>query len=293
VNPGEDTLREAIRQATAAAARYALAVPAEAGGRSDGRRSGPRSGRSQDFRDYRDYHPGDDLRWVDWAAYARSDRLSVRVFQEEICPHVDIVLDCSRSMALADSRKAEAAAGLTALLAVVAANAGLTVCVWTDGAGLLRLPGTPSRPETWPSPVFAGRTSLADQLRAQPPALRRRGLRFLVSDLLWPGRPADVLQHLGAGAAALHVMQVLAEADLCLPEHGFLRLADAETGEERDLFLDDAGRQHVAQALATHTAAWDDGCRRYRAALHRLVAEELVRDWTPSELLRQGLLEGA
>ena len=157
----------------------------------------------------------------------------------------------------------------------------------------MRLPGTAARPETWPSPAFTGRTNLAAQLRAQPPVLRRRGLRFLVSDLLWPGPPADVLQHLGAGAAALHIMQVLAETDLRPPDYGSLRVADAETGEELDLFLDEAGRQRYCQALATHTAAWDDGCRRYRATLHRLVAEELVRDWTPAELLRQGLLEGA
>jgi uncharacterized protein (DUF58 family) len=287
------TIQDAFRRGAAAGARYALAVPAEAGGRSDGRRTGPRSGRSQDFRDFRDYHPGDDLRWVDWAVYARSDRLSVRVFEEEVCPHADIVLDTSRSMALAETRKAEAAAGLAALLAVAAANAGFSACVWTDGAGLMRLPGTPTRPETWPSPSFDGRTSLVEQWRAQPPTLRRRGVRFLISDLLWPGEPAAVLQHLGNAAAAVHVVQVLAEADLRPADHGFLRVADSETGQELDLFLDASARQQYAAALAMHRAAWDEGCRRYRASLHGLVVEDLLLDGIPTDLLRGGVLEGA
>ena len=286
-------LRQAIRHGAAAGARYVLATPQEASGRNDGRRNGPRSGRSLDFRDYRDYHPGDDLRWVDWAAYARSDRLSVRVFQEEVCPHADIILDTSRSMALADTPKAAAAAGLAALLAVAAANAHFSAAVWTDRDGLQRLPGTAARPETWDCPRFDGRLTLGTQLRAHPAGLRRRGVRFLISDLLWPDDPTDVLQHLGEGAAALHVLQLLAQPDLCPAGHGFLRVADSETEQELDLFLDDAARQQYAAALARHTAVWADACRRRAASLHRLLAEELSEAWLLTDLLRAGILEGA
>ncbi|NLF19136.1 MAG: DUF58 domain-containing protein [Lentisphaerae bacterium] len=285
-------IQAALGAAALAAQRYAVAVPAEARGRGDGRWLGSRGGRSQDFRDFRDYHPGDDLRWVDWAAYARSDRLTVRVFQEEICPHVDIVLDTSRSMDLEGSPKAPAAAGLAAFLAVAAANAGLTVTVWSDRDGLQRHPGQAARPETWLTPAFTGCTGLDEALRLQAPTLRRQGLRFLVSDLLWPGPPEEVLQTLAAEAAALHVLQVLASADLAPDAEGFLQVVDAETGQALEIFLDDDARRQVAGTLDAHRAAWADACRRRQAHLHAISADDLVRDWRPVELLRRGVLEG-
>ena len=41
----------------------------------------PRRGTSLEFADYRRYSPGDDLRYLDWGIYARSDRLYVKVFR--------------------------------------------------------------------------------------------------------------------------------------------------------------------------------------------------------------------
>ena len=48
---------------------------------------------------------GDDLRRLDWAAYARSDKMIVKLYRQEVCPHLDIVLDGSCSMAVAGSEK--------------------------------------------------------------------------------------------------------------------------------------------------------------------------------------------
>ena len=42
-----------------------------------------RPGFSQEFAEYRDYVPGDDLRFVDWNAYARTDRLYLKRFEGE------------------------------------------------------------------------------------------------------------------------------------------------------------------------------------------------------------------
>jgi hypothetical protein len=50
------------------------------------------------------------------AIYARSDRLIVKLFREEVTPHLDLILDGSRSMNLADTAKAGAVARLAALL---------------------------------------------------------------------------------------------------------------------------------------------------------------------------------
>ena len=57
-----------------------------------------RPGFSQEFAEYRDYVPGDDLRFVDWNAYARTDRLYLKRFEGETNTRLLVVLDISASM---------------------------------------------------------------------------------------------------------------------------------------------------------------------------------------------------
>ena len=65
----------------------------------DGDQLGRGTGASLEFQDRRSYVAGDDLRHLDWRAYARTDQLMLRLYREEILPHVEIVVDASRSMA--------------------------------------------------------------------------------------------------------------------------------------------------------------------------------------------------
>lgn len=67
-------------------------------GRLKGERRSPKRGQSVEFADYRNYTPGDDLRRVDWNAYARMERLFIKLFQEEEDLTVHILLDASKSM---------------------------------------------------------------------------------------------------------------------------------------------------------------------------------------------------
>ncbi len=63
-----------------------------------GRRRSPLAGSSMEFADYRRYTPGDDFRRIDWRAYARLERLFLRVFEAEENLTVTILLDCSNSI---------------------------------------------------------------------------------------------------------------------------------------------------------------------------------------------------
>src|SRR2546421_11310620 len=63
-----------------------------------GRRRSPLAGSSMEFSDYRRYAPGDDFRRIDWRAYARLERLFLRVFEAEENITVTLLIDCSDSM---------------------------------------------------------------------------------------------------------------------------------------------------------------------------------------------------
>jgi uncharacterized protein (DUF58 family) len=106
----DPALRTALRDGEQLGVRYALQIPQVAAGGWTGSRSGRRAGSSIDFQDYREYQPGDDLRFIDWGIYSRSDRLVVKLFREEVTPHLDLILDGSASMNLAGTAKAGAVA---------------------------------------------------------------------------------------------------------------------------------------------------------------------------------------
>ena len=103
-----------------AASLYQLGLPRiPVSGRS-GELLGRGTGTSLEFQEYREYMPGDDIRHLDWAAYARSDHLMVRLFREEISPRMEIVLDVSRSMSTSPEKMllARQIAGLFAPLGI-------------------------------------------------------------------------------------------------------------------------------------------------------------------------------
>src|SRR6266516_95040 len=84
-----------------------------------GRRRSPLAGSSMEFADYRRYAPGDDFRRIDWRAYARLERLFLRVFEAEENITVTILVDFSASMYYVTPCKADLATALAAALAYI------------------------------------------------------------------------------------------------------------------------------------------------------------------------------
>ena len=71
-----------------------------------------RRGAGLEFADYRRYTPGDDLRYIDWNLYGRTDRLYIKQFQEEEDLYTSLFLDGSASMAHPAQDGKAAVAGL-------------------------------------------------------------------------------------------------------------------------------------------------------------------------------------
>jgi uncharacterized protein (DUF58 family) len=96
--------------------RLDLAYRRPVSGLYAGERRSPRAARSPEFADFRAYVAGDDFRQIDWRAFARLDRLMLRLYvaEEEAC--LNIVLDASGSMTLGSPPKWPAAVRLAAAL---------------------------------------------------------------------------------------------------------------------------------------------------------------------------------
>jgi uncharacterized protein (DUF58 family) len=273
-----------------AGSRYVLGTPRRILRGRAGVHLGARTGSSLEFEEHREYEPGDDLRHIDWNIYARTDQLSIKLFHEEVSPHLDLVVDGSRSMALAESAKSRAALGLAALFATAAANAGFSHRFWRAADGCTALPGGTGRPALWQECGFDHVGSLGDAFARRPPAWRPRSVRVVLSDLFWLGDPLTLLAPAADQATALVIVQLLARADANPETLGNLKLQDVETGQLREIFVDDATLRRYRDALDRHRELWHLACRQVGGFFTTLIAEDVVESWRLDALVAAEVL---
>lgn len=272
---------------------YRLVLPRDSMRGTTGGRLGMSAGSSLDFHDYREYHPGDDLRHLDWGVYARSDREVVKLYREEVEPKLDIVLDSSASMCLSGTRKGEAALMLAAVTATAALNANCIPALFLAGARTERVQGEQDNsPLGWRIAGFGESSSPYDGLTIAAPTFRRNGVRVFISDLLWPGEPARALARLAEGASALYIIQLLAEAEETPPERGRYRLDDVETGETLEVFVDSTAIEAYTATLAAHRERWSRACASSGATFITVRDTDISNASRLAALERAGLLCG-
>ncbi len=102
--------------------RLQMLVKNNVAGMFGGNRQSKSYGSSCEFADYRDYIAGDDVTKIDWNAFARFDKLYLKLYLDERQMHTRIYIDASRSMEYGDGKKALQA------IRVAAAIAYLSVC---------------------------------------------------------------------------------------------------------------------------------------------------------------------
>jgi len=78
--------------------RYSIATKSKIRGHHKGSSRSRRFGSSMDFSDFREYHPGDDVRHIDWNVYARTEKVYIKRFLDEQEMRIHIMIDGSKSM---------------------------------------------------------------------------------------------------------------------------------------------------------------------------------------------------
>ncbi len=153
----------------------------------------PLHGLSPEFADYREYAPGDDLKRLDWRAYARSNKFQIKRYEEESNLRATILLDASASMRYGRGpmNKWNYAATLAACIAAL--------CVKQRDAAGLALFDDDQRVTLRPAATQAQLAKIIDSLERTTPnrttelgtvmsriadQIRSRGLVIVISDLL-------------------------------------------------------------------------------------------------------------
>jgi uncharacterized protein (DUF58 family) len=284
---------EAFVRALAPLRIVARQVPAA--GRPAEHRSRDR-GAGLEFRDFRGYVPGDDLRRVDWNVYRRSGRLVMRLFEQPEDLAVHVLVDVSDSMFLEDPPRANAARQLAAAFAAVALNQLDRAGVYPFGADLgVPLPVTADKRALPRVLDFlerlgpAGPTDLARVLRRFGTLRARSGLAVVISDFFDPHGLDAVLPALAALRQRLVLVQVVRAADADPDVPGEFTLVDCETGGEVDVAATARVRARYQEAYARFQAALHEFAARRGAVLVRVDAEQPVLAQLGS-LFRNGTL---
>ncbi len=285
--------RSHLLEGEAAAAKFALAIPRSGPVNRTGSVMGSRAGSSLEFRDYRGYEPGDDLRHIDWNAYARTDQLNVKLFREEVSPHLDVLIDGSRSMSLAETAKARATLALAGFFTSAATNSGFSHAGWLLAGESVPLGDRQRRPAAWEGVGFDFSASPLPALAATAVRLRPRSVRVLLSDLLWDADSSRVVRQIVDRAASVVVVQVLAKVDASPPVNGYMRLLDCESNELREIRVDRAMLDRYQANLGKLQVHWHDCCRAAGAIFMTVVAEDLLQHWRLDPLVAAGVLQVA
>ncbi len=230
---------------------------------------GPKTGTSIDFAQYRFYSQGDDLRFLDWKLYGRTDRLYLKQYQEETNLRATLILDCSASMGYASGAvsKFQYARMLCACLALIMKRQGDAVGLLAYRRGpLLHLP--PGRTARHHPGLMAELARLeADEATDTPATLRYlgdvlppRGLVVLITDCLYPLE--EMVTHLRSLRARRHdvlLFQISDRAERDFPFDKAVTLLDAE--DDRECFVvPDAVRQAYLENRKTHFNALRKAC---------------------------------
>src|SRR5262245_8498858 len=239
----------------------------------------PFRGFSVEFVQHREYVPGDDIRHIDWKSFGRSERYTIKQYEQETNYIAHLLLDGSKSMQYGDgeTNKLEYAKLLTATLAYLIIrqrdSVGLGVF---DSEWRAQLPISSqlghintivhTLEETQP----AEKTSIGPLLQEIAERVRRRGLVFIISDVF---DEVDSflrgLQHLRFQGHEVTVFHVLHPDEVNFPFTGNVRFEGLEIPEELKT------RPHLIRpayikTVQAYLAELQKGCESYRCDYVRM-----------------------
>jgi len=233
----------------------------------------PHRGFSAEYAELRAYQPGDDLRYIDWRMYGRSDRYYVKQFEEETNLRAYLLLDVSESMGWSSNPGVQPdkmwyAQHLAASLALILLRQGDAVGMAAFHDRIIDRVQTRGGRRQWHEVArrlqaleAGGGTSAESALRELAIRLRRRGLVVLFSDLLVAREETltalKFLRHRGHEVLVFHLID---PGERELPPASEARFFDPETNDELLVSVADI-RSEYREAVREALAEWERDLR--------------------------------
>ncbi|MEE3371474.1 MAG: DUF58 domain-containing protein [Planctomycetota bacterium] len=203
----------------------------------------PYHGFSVEFSEYREYLPGDDLRFLDWRVFARTDRFYIKRFEDETNLRCELLVDTSRSMSFGSDTFSKLDYTRT-----LAATIAYFLSLQRDAVGLRAFderivetlparyrPGHLNRLLLALERTPAGEgTDLSAPLEEVAATVTKRGMIVLISDLLAPLDKLDKsLGYLRSRGHEVILLRVLDPAEIDFSFDTPTMFRDVESGQQR------------------------------------------------------------
>src|SRR5687767_3770858 len=237
----------------------------------------PFHGYSAEFSQYRHYRPGDDLKYVDWKAFARTDRVYTRQFRETTNLAALFVVDISKSMDFPTGNREPGNGSLSSkfvLARTVAAILGTLVLDQGDAAGVLAVGDqtqfVPPRSGHHHLRVLLaelsrlvpdGTTTIDQTLKQAATLMKRRGVVIVISDFYEDAAALPQLRRLRRMGHDVIAIHALSKEELSLDVGGAAEFVDLESGRKL-LVQPSAIRERYTRALAEWLAHLESQIRR-------------------------------
>ncbi len=220
----------------------------------------PFYGLSVEYSDHRPYIQGDEIKFIDWKAYARTDHLNIKRFRQETNVQCHLLIDTSESMGYGSGavRKIDYACYLAAALTYL-------MLLQNDGVGLVlfnerirvRIPAKSQGNQL--HPILLALSHITPELKTDIPSalhqvadsVTRRGIIILISDLI--NDPDEVirgLSHLRHMKHDVIVFQVLDDSELQLNFSDMTEFRDSESDARLRVFPESIRDEYQARVAA-------------------------------------------
>jgi uncharacterized protein (DUF58 family) len=239
----------------------------------------PHKGFSVEFKQHRQYVPGDEIRHIDWRVFGRSDRHYIREYEEETNLRATLLLDLSGSMNYGrgdgSPSKYEYATRLAACLAYLMLQQQDTVGLVSFDTAIRKY--IPPRSRVSHLRVLidelqrgkpGGETELGDVFHDLVPKLHRRGLLIVLSDCF--GDVPKLLKALAHFRHAHHeilIFQIWHPDELEFPFKGWTEFHCLERAGIKHLLDPALLRQAYLANLQRFRDELVHGCRRHKIDL--------------------------
>jgi uncharacterized protein (DUF58 family) len=261
-----------------------------------GEHKSPFRGFSVEFVQHREYVPGDDIRHIDWKSYGRSERYTIKQYEQETNFIGHILLDGSKSMQYGDgeTNKLEYAKLLAATLSylIIRQRDSVSLAVF-DSTWRAQLPVSSQTGHintilhTLEATEPAEKTSIGPLLQQVAERVRRRGLVFIISDVF---DEVDAflkgMQHLRFQGHEVTVFHILHPDEISFPFTGNVRFEGLEVPEELKT------RPHLIRptymrAVQDYFRELQKGCEMYRCDYVRMDTSHPLEVALPQYLVRR------
>ena len=237
----------------------------------NGLHKAPYLGVSIDFAEHRGYMPGDDIRFIDWRVFARTDRFYVKQFEADTNANFSVMFDISRSMNFGSKgiTKLDYGRYLAACLTYFCTKQRDRVGLVTfDDDIVTRIPPSAKHLDVVLHEldrIDAGRPgALAHPMFRATELFKRRGIVVVISDFYEdPQAAVDALKPLRYGGTDLIVFHVLDPAEIEFPYDDAVSFQDIETGRKLPVVPEKLREQYRA-LVQEHITALSKLCGENR-----------------------------